>query len=647
MEQTQVVEESVAVQTENIGGIEEATVEFEPGVAILAGRNATNKTSLLQAIMAGLGSDTISLKSDADEGSVSLQIGDKGYTRTLERRNGEIVFGGEPFRDDTELADLFAFLLPSNEARRTVELGGNLRDVIMEPIDTDAIQAEITQLQREKKEVEDEIDRREELDDTLAQLKQRRAEIEADIETKREQLAAKQEQLDAESTDTEQARSEQSELERKIDELQDVKSSLEDVKFRIDSEQQSRDSLKDEREELEEARAELADETTGDIDQIESSISRLRTQKQRLESELSELQSVIQFNEEMLDGDNEELTPALHDDDNDSVTDQLLDTDSTVCWTCGTTVAEERIEDTVAALRELRQSKYSEQQEIETELAELKDEKSTIESRQNRRETVERKLADVESEIEQREGKIEDLEAEREQLRDTVEELEAEIEKLGAEDRSEVLDLQSEVNRLEIELDRLEDDRDQVTDRIDDVEDQLAEVDELREQREAIVEELEELRTRVGRIEREAVEEFNDHMETVLDILEYENLDRIWIDRVEQERRQGRRKVTETEFRLHVVRSNGDGVTYEDEFEHLSESEREVTALVFALAGYLAHDVYEDVPFILLDSLEAIDAQRIDTLVDYLTDYAEYLVVTLLPEDAAEVETPHQRIAEI
>ena len=647
MEQRQVAEESVVVQTENIGGIEEATAEFEPGVTILAGRNATNKTSLLQSIMAGLGSTNVSLKSDADRGSVTLQVGDEAYTRELERRNGDIVFDGEPYLEDPELADLFAFLLPSNEARRTVELGGNLREVIMEPVDTDAIQAEISQLQREKKDLDDEIDRREDLDDTLSQLEQRRAEIESDIEDKQEELEAKQAELDAESTDTEQARSEQSELESKIQQLQDVQSTLEDVKFRLDSEQQSLASLEDEREELQEAQEELAEETIGNTDQIASEISRLRTQQQQLEAELNELQSVIQFNEEMLAGDNEELTPALHEDDSDSVTDQLLETDSTVCWTCGTKVAEDRIEETIDALRELRQTKYSEQQEVEDELTELKEKKSTIESRQNRRETVERKLSKVEDEIEQRKGKIADLEAERDQLRDEVEELEAEVEELEAEDRSEVLDLQSEINRIEIELDRLEDDRDQVTDRISEVEDKLAEVDELREQRERIVEQLEELRTRVDRIEREAVEEFNTHMETVLDILEYENLERIWIDRVEQERRKGRRKVTETEFRLHVVRSSADGVTYEDEFEHLSESEREVTALVFALAGYLAHDVYEDVPVILLDSLEAIDAQRIDTLVDYLTDYADYLVVTLLPEDAAEVETPHQRIAEI
>jgi hypothetical protein len=43
-------------------------------------------------------------------------------------------------------------------------------------------------------------------------------------------------------------------------------------------------------------------------------------------------------------------------------------------------------------------------------------------------------------------------------------------------------------------------------------------------------------------------------------------------------------------FDLHVIRSTGEGTTYEDSISHLSESEREVTGLVFALAGYLVHD---------------------------------------------------------
>jgi len=114
-----------------------------------------------------------------------------------------------------------------------------------------------------------------------------------------------------------------------------------------------------------------------------------------------------------------------------------------------------------------------------------------------------------------------------------------------------------------------------------------------------------------------------------------ENLARIWIERRETEVRDGRRTVTRTRFELHIVRTAADGTAYEDTIEHLSESEREVTGLVFALAGYLVHDVDETVPFIILDSLEAIDSNRIARVVEYFGDQAPYLVAALLPEDAA------------
>ncbi len=74
----------------------------------------------------------------------------------------------------------------------------------------------------------------------------------------------------------------------------------------------------------------------------------------------------------------------------------------------------------------------------------------------------------------------------------------------------------------------------------------------------------------------------------------------------------------------------------------MRSADREVTGLIFALSGYFAHDVYETVPFMLPDSVEAINADRIATLVEYLDGYGEYLVVALLPEDATALdEYPH------
>jgi len=65
---------------------------------------------------------------------------------------------------------------------------------------------------------------------------------------------------------------------------------------------------------------------------------------------------------------------------------------------------------------------------------------------------------------------------------------------------------------------------------------------------------------------------------------------------------------------------------------------------VFALAGYLVHDVHETCPFMLLDSLEAIDAERIASLADYLEEFPDFLVIALLKEDASVLDDAYRRV---
>jgi hypothetical protein len=148
-------------------------------------------------------------------------------------------------------------------------------------------------------------------------------------------------------------------------------------------------------------------------------------------------------------------------------------------------------------------------------------------------------------------------------------------------------------------------------------------------------------------IEQQAIDEFNKHMKSVLNLLENENIERIWLEQTETEVQEGRRTVTKSVFDLHVVRQTNSGTTYKDSIGHLSESEREVTGLIFALARYLAHDVYETLPFMLLDSLEAIDSERITTLVGSFRAYTDYLIAALLPENARILDDEFSSITAI
>jgi len=637
----------VDVTVENVGGIDTTDVSFSAGVTILTGRNATNRTSLLQAIMAGLGSDNVSLKGDADEGRVELTVGDETYTRTLTRQNGAVVTSGDPYLDEAEIADLFVFLLESNEARRAVERTENLRELIMRPVDTAAIESEIDQLQAERDDLEERLDDLQSLRTTLPELEERRQDLEAEIEDKREELADKKAQIDDADQDVGTTRDQKAELEDALESFREARSDLEDVRYNLDSERESIDALESEIEEVEPELAELPEEVSDDVSEVEDRIDRLRDQRQTLDSTVNELQKVIQFNEEMLEGTSSDVVAALRgEDDAEELTERLVD-DQVVCWTCGSEVDQSDVETTLDRIRDLRQSKLSERQDLQSEIDDLKTEKATYQEQQRQRSQLEDRRRRAESELSQRRERVESLETERDRLEDRIDDLEGEVNDLQDETQSDLLDLHREANELEFEISRRQDDLDDVSEEIERIESELDRRGDLQDEREELQDQIEDLRTRIDRIETEAVEQFNEHMESVLEMLGYENLERIWIERKQERVKEGRRRVEKSVFDLHVVRSTEDGTTYEDSIDHLSESEREVTGLIFALAGYLTHDVYETCPFLLLDSIEAIDSDRIARLVDYVSEYAEYVVVALLEEDAQALDDTYQRVTEV
>lgn len=645
-------EDPVQVAVENIGGITNTTVAFEPGVNVLSGRNATNRTSLLRSIMGVMGSDDVSLKSDADEGFVEMEFAGGTYTRYLTRENGVVTIDGKPYLDESELGDLFAFLLATNETRQAVLTEQDLRDLIMRPVDTTAINDEIDAREREKDRIDDELEELSQLERQLLTLEGNRDDLLDRIKEKEAELAEKQDEIDAVDGSVDKSRAEKRELDERMSELGDVRSEIDSVRQELRAQRESLETLRDEQQELERDAEDLPDVPAGKIDKIDAEIKDLREQKQSVQSEMNTLQRVIQFNEDNLEGASSDILDALTDDGGhdhgDDVTEKLLDdSEIVVCWTCGHEVEHEDIEKTLERLRDLRQSKLSESRALDDEIDTLQDERITYQEKQRQRNQVRDQLERTTSRIEEREDRIEDLEARRDDLEEEIDAIEETIDELQTQKDETVLSLHKEANQLEVELNRLETERENVTRKIEETESELERREELEQRREEINEELVELRTRIDQIEAEAVESFNEQMAVVLDLLEYDNLARVWIERTVDEVKKGRQKASENRFTMHIVRESEDGDAYEEEMGNLSESEREVIGLVFALAGYLVHDVHEEVPFILLDSLEAIDAKRIARLLEHFEAYPEYLVVALLPEDAAATSESYAVIDDI
>ena len=634
--------EAAHLDVERIGGIEETSVELGPGVTALVGRNATNRTSFLQAVMAACGSTAASVKGDADEGRVTLELGGETYERTLGRHGRSVSATGEAPLEDPRTAELFAFLLESNPVRQAVARGDPLRDLILEPIDTDAIEAEIARLQAERREIEAELEDIDTQERRLPDLQERRERLTEEIEATEAQLAEKRERL-AEAggrLDAEQARS--SELDERLAALNEHRRELEEVRSDIGIEESAIEEMRAEIDDLEHERAELADAPAETIEELDRQIEFVREQKRDAEASMNDLQRIIQFNEEMLDGaDIDLLEDEMAADGSESVTDQLVEGGRVVCWTCGSEVGQEAVESTLDRLRWVREDELAKADRLDDRRAGLEAERERLEQQRERAETVDRELESLREEIDQSRRWIERAEERAADLAEEVEAIERDVERLQERTQGELLETQEAVNELEFELADLREEREEVRAELERVEARVAERADLAAEREAIQEAIVEQRTRIEGIEEEAVEQFNAQMGDLLDLLGYDNIERIWLEPREAS------EDAERAFELHVVRTADGGATYEDSVAHLSESEREVTAIVFALAGYLAHDVYETVPFLLLDSLEAIDAERIATLVEYVSDHAAYVLVALLPEDAQALDASHDRVTGI
>lgn len=642
----------LTIDAENLGGITETSVELSTGVTVLEGKNATNRTSFLQAVMAGMGSNQFTLKGDADYGSVRLTFGDTVVEREFNRRHEGIDITGEGYLDDPELAELFAFLLEDNEARQAVARDENLRKLITRPIDTEEINAEIERLQAEKQRIDEQLKHIDERERDLVDLEQRKTRLKTEVEERRERLAKLETDIEEADTDLRAERELQADVDEQLDELKERRAELDDIRFQLETVRETIDSLQAERDDKQATLDDLTVDSDADVDALQDNLDDLREQKRQINAQVNELQSIIQFNEEMLEGTDSELADVLRDetneDDEGALTDQLLESEETVvCWTCGSKVSRGDIEATLERLRSFRQEKLSERQSVQDNIKKTKDRVAELERAESELETLNQRLAEIETEIEQKRGRIDDLETRREEVHDEIEALEEEVEQEQTSDYDEILDLHKQANKVELELKQKEDALASVKDEITEIDHLVADRDNYEQQREHITDQLEELRTRIDRLEQDAVEEFNAHMEEVLDVLEYKNIARIWIERQEREAQQGRRKVKKSHFELHVVRESESGRTYEGMIDTLSESEREVVGLVFALAGYLVHDLYETVPVMLMDSLEAIDSERISQLIAYFANYSDFLIVALLPEDANAIDIDHETVTTI
>jgi chromosome segregation ATPase len=594
----------ITLDIENIGGIDDLTVTFDDGVTLVQGPNATNKTSLLQSVLFALGSPSVPIRNGADEARVALTIGDRTVERTARRTEEGIRTGGDTWVEDEDerlLLERFAALIETNPLRAAVSREQEIESLLKEPMNIDALEAERAEKMRRKREFEARIEELADIDERLAQREQ-------ELETKREREAELERKLDELETRREaaaDATDEDDRLTELRDRRADLRSEKADTQEQIDRLEDAIDRLEEQLRAAEddiEATDEV-DET--DIEALKQERAEIRSELEGVEARLDILQSVLTANREMLDSD---FTGILG-------YEAGLTGDQFTCWACGSSAERAEFEATAGELQELIERDKQQLRDREPELDELDERIETARRERSRRQELVERRRDLEQRLEERRDSLDQQRSRLEELRselDLVDEAvtEHETERTAAD--SEVTE-QLESTRVDLrslrrELDRLEQ-------TCEDLREQQREHEEKREHVETLEEEIAALTDRIENLEDELRENFNAAMDDLLSTLDFERLERLWLD---------------GNFEL-VIAREVEGSVRADTIEHLAESEREMVGLVLGLAGFVTYDVGEVSPVLALDSLGAFDGERTEQLIDYFADRTDVLLAAVHP----------------
>jgi len=597
-----------------------------------------------------------------------LQVGDTTYTRTLKKAGDSVQLGGDPVLSDTTATDNFAILLRSNPARQAVIQQRGLRDIVMEPVEIDHFQSKIDDLREERDTLDEKLEQINQYKQELPSVEQDITSVETEMEELNEEkraveerLATIEEEIAASSDDAdnnEKIESLQSDANSLLDDIEDLQDKKNEKETTINSLENTIGRLKEELDQHRDTIATHEDVSKARKDQLNEKVNALSQKRTTLQNRRSKLMTVIETNREILqegalgivdqanDDGTAETGGALYADLEEESSDDHPD--EFTCPTCGQATTKERFENVIGDLKSAETRLTNQIEEVGSKRDEVLSEKSEIEDALKARRTARRQLEEKESKLERVQADLErtrervdeigseiaTLESKREEIREEIVRLEQKQDEQEEGKQQERLDLRGEVSRINEKINTKQTELSNLTEKKQTLSEQIEDVSSYEERKQAIREDITDVQNTISNLEDETIERFNEEFEEILEVLEYDNIERIRLKAVRRGEPSTLREEAETgEFRMKIARVGEDGA-YEDDYSNLSESEQEVTGLLFALAGYLAHDVYEELPFMLLDSVEAVDPERIAALVEHFEQYCDYLVVALLEDDA-------------
>lgn len=621
-----------SLAVENVGAIQSALLQFRPGVTIVRAADVAKRTTVMRALAAVLGGDDASVESGDSVGTVELSVGSNTYRRTFDAREDSTTSERQPQKAERAVVSRFAFVLKSNEMMEAARQGDGLQDLLFGPLPIDEFdsrhEAEDDGIKRQR----EKIDERGRLDDELAHLSEKRDARSAELEETRAERAAKREALRSAFS---QELDGPDMLESKLKRLSEVQSRVEELAFDIETERESIDSLEEEKRSLEDE-VDLIDVSEHQIDLFASQLMYLRERRRELDSMFNQLENIIQFDEELIADEHDWAFEGLDEDlIPEPLAGGLTDDETLICWTCGNTTHRSDIARMVEALTELSQGLYDLRNSTLAEIDRLKAKRGRLQEKLRRREELEARIDRVETELARRKETIDELQAERA----AVESSDG-VDGLDPADRETILARYEEMAALDEAVTRLEAELRSLDEQITAVRDLVAGRSNNQSEDETYESKRTSQRDRLAAQRERVFASFDARLSEILDVVDDDVIESVSIEQTEADVNPDRRDGLQFRIERRGRSGNLERVTLDE----LSEQEREFVGLAFSLAGYLVYNIYERVPFVLVDSPVAVDTDSVDALAELLSAYADYVVLSVNPDEVAALPGEYHAI---
>lgn len=583
---------------ENIGGIRSGEASLDAGLNIVQASNFQGKSSFMSAIQTAMGTTGMygqehPLTEGADSGSVVLDTGDEEYQVSLNRETRTVSRTGEPYlTDETDrvCAHLFAFLGEDNPIRSAVRNREDLTELLQAPLNIEDINAQISSLQQERQDLQQELRNAENAANKLPEVQEEVTQLEGELED----LRVRRDELSEEVTEETGGESLSDKLGDKQGSLDNTNSTISRVESRIERKKQT---LEEKEAELEDIEVPSEPEITANIDEKEERINSLT-------SKISLLEDLHRVNQQIIDDNEVDLV---------SDVERSITADEINCWVCGSETTTEDIEGRLDGIQDKIKSLRSEKSSLRSEVKSIQQQQREIEKKERERDRLEQTIGSIKADIREAEGELQQAQERQEDFEQEVSELKKEVEEAEEELNEELTDVKAEISNKERDLKRK-------SSEIEDLESKADEADELEAERERLSEEITELRERKTQKQYELKEQFDQAIGEVIDKFA-PGFDGAHLD-------------VKTSpngdiegFELTVAREGR-----QTTLNTLSEGELELVGIVVAIAGYRTYDVDERVPAILIDGVGQLASDNLRNLTEYLEDASKILVTTAYPE---------------